>query len=94
MIEDGISQGKYVESVDNTHQDLKHFQHFLYRHFYKTKYYDKMHPISNQPARFFAIAKTHKFNKIEDINIQDLKLRPIIYQTGTYIILPKLLQTT
>ena len=40
---------------------------------------------SNQPARFFAIAKTHKFNKIEDINIQDLKLRPIIYQTGTYI---------
>ena len=78
MIDDGISQGKYVETVDNTHQDLKHFQNFLYRHFYKTEYYDKMRPISNQPARFFATTKTHKFNKIEDINIQDLKLRPII----------------
>ena len=44
-----------------------------------------MRPISNQPARFFATAKTHKFNRIEDINIQDLKLRPIIDQTGTYI---------
>ena len=96
MIDDGISQGKYVQTVDNTHQDLKHFQNFLYRHFYKTKYYDKMRPISNQPARFFATAKIHKFNKTEDINIQDLKLRPIIDQTGTYIyiMLPKLLQTT
>ena len=44
-----------------------------------------MHPISNQPVRFFTTAKTHIFNKIEDINIQDLKLRPIIDQTGTYI---------
>ena len=44
-----------------------------------------MRPISNQPVRFFATAKTHKFNKIEDINIQDLKLRPIIDQTGTCI---------
>ena len=85
MIDDGISQGKYVETVDNTHQDLKHFQNFLYRHFYKTEYYDKIRPISNQPARFFATAKSHKFNKIEDINIQDLKLRPIIDQTSTYI---------
>ena len=44
-----------------------------------------MRPVSNQPARFFETAKTQKFNKIEDINIQDLKLRPIIDQTGTYI---------
>ena len=70
---------------DNTHQDLKHFRNFLYRHFYKTEYYDKMRPIFNQPARFFATAKTHKFIKIEDINIQDLKLSPIIDQTGTCI---------
>ena len=70
---------------DNTHQDLKHFQNFLYRHFYKTEYYDKMRPISNQPARFFATAKTHKFIKIEDINIQDLKFSPIIDRTGTCI---------
>ena len=70
---------------DNTHQDLKHFQNFLYSHFYKTEYYDKMRPISNQPARFFATAKTHKFIKIEDINTQNLKLSPITDQTGTCI---------
>ena len=29
MIDDGISQSKYVETVDNTHQDLKHFQNLL-----------------------------------------------------------------
>ena len=44
-----------------------------------------MRPISNQSVRFFATAKTRKFNTIEDINIQDLNLRPIIDQTGTYI---------
>ena len=70
---------------DNTHQDLKHFQNFLYSHFYKTEYYDKMRPISNQPARFFATTKTHKFIKIEDINTQNLKLSPITDQTGTCI---------
>ena len=85
MINDGISKCKYVETVDSTHKDLKHFQDFLYRHFYKTKYYDGMRPISNQPARFFATAKTHKFDTIENINVKDLKLRPIIDQTGTYI---------
>ena len=61
------------------------FQDFLYRHFYRTKYYDGMRPVSNQPARFLAPAKTHKFDTIEDINVKDLKLRPIIDQTGTYI---------
>ena len=63
QINDGISQGKYVESVSNTHQDLKHFQNFLFRHFYKTEYYDKMRPISNQPARFCTTAKTHKYSR-------------------------------
>ena len=72
-----------LKLLDHTHQDLKYFQNFLYRHFYKTEYYDKIPPISNQPARSFGTAKTHKFNKIEDINIQDLKLRPIIDQTGS-----------
>ena len=84
MISEGVSKGKYVGTVDSTHKDLKHFQEFLYRHFYKTKY-DGMHPVSNQPACFFTTAKTHKLNTIEDINVKDLKLRPIIVQTGTYI---------
>ena len=82
---EGISKDKYVQTVNNTHKDLKHFQDFLYRHFYETKYYDGMRPVSNQPARFFATAKTHKFDTIEDINVKDLNLRPIIDQTGTYI---------
>ena len=61
------------------------FQDFLYRQFYKTKYYDGMRPVSNQPARFLATAKTHKFDTIEDINVKDLKLRRIIDQSGTFI---------
>ena len=40
---------------------------------------------SNQPGRFFATAKTHKFESISDITLEQLKLRPIIDQTGTYI---------
>ena len=47
MIDEGISQGKYTETIDNTHKDLEHFQSFLYRHFYNTKYYDDMQPVSN-----------------------------------------------
>ena len=44
-----------------------------------------MCPVSNRPARFFATAKTHKFKSLEEINVDQLKLRPIIDQTGTYI---------
>ena len=53
------SKGKSVETLQNTHQNLKHFQKFLYRHYYKTEYYHKMRPISNKPAHFFYNAKTH-----------------------------------
>ena len=42
-----------------------------------------MLPSSHQPARFFATARTHKFENINDITINNLKLRPIIDQTGT-----------
>ena len=42
-----------------------------------------MLPFSLQPARFFASAKTHKFDNLSDINVTSLKLRPIIDQTGT-----------
>ena len=64
MIDEGISKGKYVETVDGTHKDLKHFQDFIYRHFYKTKYSRGIRTISNQPARFLATAKTHIFDTI------------------------------
>ena len=76
---------KYVETVGSTHKDLKYFQDFLYRHFYKRKYYDSMRPVSNQPARFFATTKMRKFDTIEDINVKDLKPRHITDQTGIYI---------
>ena len=42
--------------------------------------------VSNQPARFFVTAKIHKFKSLEEINVNhQLKLRPTIDQTGTYI---------
>ena len=44
-----------------------------------------MCPVSNRPARFFATAKKHKFKSLEEINVDQLKLPPIIDQTGTYI---------
>ena len=40
-----------------------------------------MHPVSNQPGKFLATAKTHKLN---DVTVENLKLRPIIDLTGTY----------
>ena len=42
-----------------------------------------MLPSSHQPARFLATAKTHKFENINDVIIDNLKLRLIIDQTGT-----------
>ena len=61
MIEDGITESKYIETGDNVLCDLKRFQDFLYRHLYKHKDYEAMSPRFNQPCRFFATAKTHKF---------------------------------
>ena len=76
MIDEGIVRGKYAETSDTTHADLKHFQDFLY---------DEIRPVSNLPARFFVTTTTHKFKSLEEINVDQLKLRPIIDQTGTYI---------
>ena len=76
---------KYIETTDDTCNELKRFQNFLYRHFYKHEHYEEMRPRSNQPGRFFATAKMHKFESISDITLEQLKLRPIIDQTGTYI---------
>ena len=83
MIQDGITKGVYELTTDNTHKHSASFQNFLYIHFKCHPDYDKMRPSSNQPARLFATAKTHKFDRFKDINIENLKLRPIIDQTGT-----------
>ena len=42
-----------------------------------------MRPVSNRPARLYASAKTHKFDNINDVNLDQLKFRPIMDQTGT-----------
>ena len=44
-----------------------------------------MRPTSSQPTKLFATAKTLKFTDINQININDLILYPIIDQTGTHL---------
>ena len=36
--------------VDNTHNDLRRFQNFLYGNLNKLEQYDNMYPKSNQPS--------------------------------------------
>ena len=43
-----------------------------------------MRPVSNQPGRFFATAKTHNFTSLNDITVENLKLLPILDLTMTY----------
>ena len=86
MINDGISKGVYViEENDNTLTELRSFQNFIYTNFKKHEKYKEMRPTSSQPARLFTTGKTHKFTDIKQININDLKLRPIIDRTGTHL---------
>ena len=82
-IDDGINRGVYSNAVDNTLKDLKTFRHFLYRNFKDHPNYDKMLPKSNQPARLYGTAKTHKFGSPDKITTDELKFRPIIAQTRT-----------
>ena len=67
-----------------TREDLEKFQHFLYRNFKNHPKYSDVRQVSNQQARFFATAKTHKFDDHSLINLDDLKFRPIIDQSNTY----------
>ena len=82
MINEGIERGKYEETEDNILKELESFQSFLYHHFKDTPYYKQMLPSSHQSARFFASAKTHKFDNLGDVIVNNLKLRPIIDPTG------------
>ena len=40
--------------------------------------------MSNQSGLIYATAKTHKFNSLDKINVDNLNFRPIISQIGTY----------
>ena len=44
-----------------------------------------MLPTPNHPARLYRTAKTHKFHSLDIITTEQLKVRPIIAHTGTYI---------
>ena len=79
-----VKNGTYKKTEDTTLQDLKKFQDFLYRNFCTYEHYKSMYPHSNQPAKLYGTAKTHKFNNIQEINKEKLKFCPIIDQTGTY----------
>ena len=85
MIDDGIRQGLYSPTVDTNLSDLKTFQSFLHQNF-KGKYnrYKGMGPISNQPVKIYATAKTHEFDSLENITIQNLKFCPVISEIGIY----------
>ena len=73
MIEEGVKKGTYKKIEDTTLQDLKKFQDFLYRKFYTYEHYKSMYPHSNQPAKLYGTAKTHKFNNIQEMNKEKLK---------------------
>ena len=81
MLNDGISKGIYVPTEDTTLRDLKLFQDFLRRNF-KDKYdeYEEMRPVSHEPGKLYATAKTHKFSSLDHITVDNLKFCPI----GTY----------
>ena len=85
MIDKGIRDGTYMESNDTTIEDLKHFKDFISNHFKKHPKYKKMLPASHRPARMYGSAKTHKFENYDDITAENLKLRPIMDQSGTMV---------
>ena len=85
MIDEGITNGTYAPTVDTTLNNLKKFQDFLRGNF-KGKFdrYKDVRPVSNQPCRLNATAKTHKFSsQLDEITIEKLEFQPIISQGGT-----------
>ena len=84
MIEEGITNGKYMVTDDNTLKDLKSFEDFLTRNFKSSLSLNKVKPTSNQPAFLYGTAKTHKFQNYEQITKDNLKLRPIVSTCGTF----------
>ena len=80
----GIKNRTYAETDDTKMQDLERFQDFLHQNFKKYEHYNEMYPESNEPAKMYGTAKTHKFDSTDNIELTKLKFRPIIDQTGTY----------
>ena len=83
MIEEGIKNATYAETDDTTMQDLKRFQDVLRQNCKKYEHCNEMYPESNEPAKMYGTAKTHKFDCTDNIELTKLKFCPIINQTGT-----------
>ena len=77
---------EHMPQRQTQHNDLKKFQDFLRRNFKDIikHYKDIKIPVSDQPVRLNAIAKTHKFKSLDEITVENLKFRPIISLVGTY----------
>ena len=84
-IGDGTICDVYTPTTDNILKDLKTYRDFVFRNFKDHPKYEKMLPISNQPARLYGTAKTHKFASSDIITTEKLKLLPTITQTGNYM---------
>ena len=50
-----------------------------------------MRPTTSQPTRLFATMKMQKFTDIKQLSINDLKLCPVIDQTGTHLLTSKII---
>ena len=80
MLDEDIKRGRYDRSIDTTKEDLEIFESFLYRNFKNHPGCDKVRPKSNQQARFYATAKTCKFNDHDEITVKKLNIsRPNKY---------------
>ena len=84
MIQHGINKGTNEILQEGTLQDLKHIQGLLLGNFKDYEHYKEMYPKCKQLVRICGLSETDKFNNINEIIINDLKLRPIIDQTNTY----------
>ena len=72
-------------TTDAVYTDLKKFQDFLRRNFKdRFTHYKDIRPVSNQPDRLYATAKTHKFKSLDKITVENLKFQPINSEVGTY----------
>ena len=82
IIDEGIQNGVYI--VTENWKILNCFIVFYaVTSILKYEHCKKMLPISNQPRQLYGTAKTHKFDNIADITVDNLKFHPIIAQFGT-----------
>ena len=83
LLNGSAKSATYIKCQDTTLSDLKLFQDFLQWNL-KNEKYDKMRPVTSQPEKLYATTKTHKLNNIEGTNLEKLKFRPVMDQTGIF----------